>query len=88
MRYKDTLENKLTNENLREAWQGLNSMLGQKAKIANLDCSDPASLADELNTHFTCFNNTSIKPTWNTDTYSSSADPIIINENLVTSILR
>ena len=38
--YKDKIENKLTSVNAREAWQGLNIMMGKAPKPAGINCSD------------------------------------------------
>lgn len=48
IKYKDTVEKKLISGNAREAWQGLNIMMGRTSKPAVVHCSDRASLAEQL----------------------------------------
>lgn len=88
MNYKDKVERKLTSGNARQAWQGLNTMMGRKPKPEVVDCPDPASLAEQLNNLFTRFNSNSTTCTWTPETHSPSLQPIIVSEQLVTSILR
>lgn len=68
IRYKDEVEKKITLENAREAWQGLNMMMGRATKPALVDCPDSASLAEQLNTFFTRFNCNISPITWSPPT--------------------
>lgn len=85
--FKDKVEKKLTSGNAREAWQGLNTMMGQSTKPAVVNCSDPTSFAEQLYSFFTRFNNNSTPSNWTCPTLSSPST-LIIDEQLVTSILH
>lgn len=85
MNYKEKVERKLTSGNARQAWQGLNTMMGRKPKPEVVDCPDPASLAEQLNNLFTRFNSNSTTCTWTPETHHTSLQPIIVSEQLVTS---
>lgn len=84
-KYKDNVERKLTSGNAREAWQGLNTMMGRSTKPEKADCPDPASFAEQLNVLFTRFKNNSITPAWTPETHSPHS--LTIDEQLVTTIL-
>ncbi len=64
VRYKDEVEKKLTSGNAREAWQGLNIMMGRATKPVMAAWTEPTSLAEQLNTFFTRFNSTISPITW------------------------
>ncbi|KAK7909723.1 hypothetical protein WMY93_014407 [Mugilogobius chulae] len=87
-KYKESVEKKLTSGNAKEAWKGLNNMMGRTTKPATLDCPDPAPLAEQLNNHFTRFNNTSQSVTWTPEIHGSPPQALTINEQLVTSTLH
>ncbi|KAL1023838.1 hypothetical protein UPYG_G00046960 [Umbra pygmaea] len=85
--YKNKVEQKLISGNAKEAWQGLNIMMGRTPKPAGAACPDP-TLAEKLNIFFTRFNEGSATPSWAPPTPSSNLQPLFINEQLVTSTLH
>ena len=68
--YKNKVEQKLISGNVREAWQGLNIMMGRAPKPTGAACSDP-TLAEKLNIFFAHFNGGSTTTTWSPPTPSS-----------------
>ncbi len=88
IKLKDNVEKRLTSGNAKKAWQGLNIMMSRASKSAVVACSDPASLAEQLNCFFTRFNNNSTPITWTPETLSSPLQAPTIDEQLVTSILH
>lgn len=81
--YKNNGEQKLTSGNAREAWQGLNIMVGRAPKPPVVGCSDPTSFAEQLNSFFPKFNSGSTPITWTSPTPSSFLQAITIGEHLV-----
>lgn len=77
IRYKGDVKKKLTSGNAREAWQGLNIMMGRETKPVMGAWTDPASLAEQLNIFFTLDPPTPNPPT----------EALNISEHLVTSVL-
>ena len=55
--YKNKGERKFTTGNVREAWQGLNTMMGREQRPAHIKCTDPTSFAEQLNTFYSRFDN-------------------------------
>ncbi|XP_055498465.1 uncharacterized protein LOC129701356 [Leucoraja erinacea] len=84
LHYKNKVEEKFTTGNAREAWQGLNSMMGRAQKPALFQCSDPATFAEQLNIYYSRFDRTPPQNDW-TLTSSSS---ITVDKRKVTSIHR
>lgn len=62
-------------------------MMGRPTKPAVVNCSDPTSFAEQLNSFFTRFNNNSTPSNWTCPTLSSPST-LIIDEQRLTSILH
>ncbi|KAJ8409992.1 hypothetical protein AAFF_G00210330 [Aldrovandia affinis] len=87
LHHKNKVEEKLTTGNAREAWQGLNTMMGRAQNPAQIKCSDPASIAEQFNFFYARFNRTDRQDDW-VPTYSSlPSQRIIVERWNVTSIL-
>ena len=41
--------------NARDAWKGLNVMMGRTTQQQRLKCSDPVKFVNEMNTFYACF---------------------------------
>ena len=54
MDYKDKVEHKLRNGNAKDAWRGLNTMMGRKHRVAP-QCEDPIHLSNNLNMFYSRF---------------------------------
>lgn len=52
---KNKVEEKLTTCNAREAWKGLNTMMGRTQNPALIQCSDLATFAEPLATYYSRF---------------------------------
>jgi len=85
LHYKNKVEEKFTNGNAREAWQGLNTMMGRAQKPAQIQCSDPATFAEQLNIYYSIFNKSSHHNDWNLT--STFCQPTAVDKSKVTSIL-
>lgn len=53
--YKNRVEGKLPTGNSKEAWQGLNAMMGREQRPAHVKCTDPTSFAEQLNSFYSRF---------------------------------
>ncbi|KAJ8411522.1 hypothetical protein AAFF_G00163300 [Aldrovandia affinis] len=83
LHHKNKVEEKFTTGNAkREAWQGLNTMMGRAQKPAQIKCSDPASFAEQFNFFYARFNRTDRQ-----DDPSLPSPHIIVEKWKVTSIL-
>lgn len=59
---KNKVEGKFTAGNVREAWQGLNTVMGREQRPAQIKSPDPTSFAKQLNTFYSRFNNSTRTP--------------------------
>ena len=83
LHYKNKVEEKFTTGNAREAWQGLNTMMGRAQKPAIIQCSDPATFAEQLNTYYSRFNMPHPQNDWTLTSNSS----LTVDKGKVTSRL-
>lgn len=85
--YKNKMEERFTRGNAREAWQSLNTMMGRAQKPAQIQCPDPTSFAELLNTFYARFNRTDPVEEWTPTNTSYAPAPISVEEWKVVSIL-
>lgn len=81
------VDGRLTPGNVREAWQGLNIMMGCATKPTATGCTDPASFAEELNIFFSWCNQNKTSESFSFSCQVND-QAITVNEKLVTSILK
>lgn len=85
LHYKNKVKEKFTTGNAREAWQGLNTMMGRAQNPALIQCSDPATFAEQLNIYYSRFDMPHPQNDW---TLTSSKCPsIMVDKRKVASIL-
>lgn len=85
--YRKKVVEKLTSGNVREAWQGLNTMMGRATKAAVAGCIDSALFAEELNTFFSRYNQNKASGSFNFNGQTNN-QLLTVDEQLVTSILQ
>ena len=54
---KNKVEQQFTTGNAREAWQGLNTIMGKKQKPAQIKCPEPTTLVEQLNNLYGRYDN-------------------------------
>lgn len=85
LHYKNKVEEKFTTGNAREAWQGLNTMMGRAQNPALIQCSDPATFAEQLNIYYSRFDMPHPQNDWTL--ISSNCPTITVDKRKVASIL-
>ena len=61
--FKDKVERRLKYGSVREAWKGLNRMMGRKNRQAPIKADNPGNFANELNKFYARFDVTSLETT-------------------------
>lgn len=79
LRYKNKMEERFTRGNVRDEWQGLNTMVGRAQKPVQIQCPAPTCLAR--------FNRTDPVEDWTPANASYPSAPISVEEWKATSIL-
>ncbi len=81
------MEGKFTTGNVREAWQGLNAMMGREQRPAHIKCTDPTSFAEQLNTFYSRFDSVHPLRTETPSTLSPSHTSITVEKNKMVHFL-
>ena len=85
--YKDKVEKELWNGNARDAWRGLNAMMGRKQKAAP-QCDDPVKLSNDLNMFYSRFDKHDFSNECDTVCAGMTPTPVTIKEQDVISIFQ
>ena len=88
-KYKDKTEQKFTKGNMKEAWQGLNTMMGKSSKQAGPNLPDTPDPVNDLNRFYARFDIRDMRS--ECDTFCDSLDTpenIEITENEVRKVFR
>ena len=71
----------------REAWQGLNTMIGRAQRPAQIQFPDPASFAKQMDTFYARLDRTDPVGDWIPTNTSYTPEPVTVEEQKVVSIL-
>lgn len=81
------MEERFNKGNTKAAWQNLNMMMGKAQVSARMQCQDPNSFVEPLNTFYARFNVSRVAEVWDQTTDSNAPTPISVKEQKVISIL-
>ena len=87
LEYKNKVEEKFRGGNVRQAWSGLNAMMGRQQKHQKIQCDNPISFANELNSFYARFDVKDFKRECNTLCHNLTVVPITVEKFDVIRIL-